>query len=441
MVPAASAMKKYVFPCGLALQLFGASPAFAEPKPVVAVFDLENGAKLKGADVLSLTGYLSTRLAEGGRYRIVPKGEVQSALRAKKSESYQSCYDESCQIEIGRELAAQKTLSSKVSQLGSTCIVTVQLYDLAQGASEAAGTSKGGCKVEQILGLLDEALAPLVQPSAPQSVRGPTPEPARAQPAPSAAPNPAPNSEAFAPLPPELAERPMPELPKDLEALDAQVRALPFMSSSKARTLLVVEIQGLERLLRNTPASSPDYARLLKRTAEGYGELEFAAKREKASAGPKAEAIELAARKKHIEHLSHLVKDVPTDPQVDEALWTLALAQERAGDRSSARKIFFDLVKDHPKSRRVPYVYLGFGEFFFREGKQPLAQQSFLEAAKYPSVAAYAHYCAAWTAVLSGDRIAALTQLQKARELAPGLAADLPWKATLVAAIDRALKP
>lgn len=154
--------------------------AQAGARPVVAVFDLENRARLKNSDVLTLTEYITTRLAEGGLYRVVPKGEVQSALRSKKAESYQSCYDESCQIEIGRELAAQKTLSSKVSQLGTTCIVTVQLYDLAQGASEGAGTSKGGCKVEQILGLLDQAMASLVRPAA----EAPAPVESAATPAP-----------------------------------------------------------------------------------------------------------------------------------------------------------------------------------------------------------------------------------------------------------------
>ncbi len=406
--------------------------ASSAPKPVVAVFDLENGAKLKSADVLALTGYLSTRLAEGGRYRVVPKSEVQSALRAKKAESYQTCYDESCQIEIGRELAAQKTLSSKVSQLGSTCIVTVQLYDLAQGASEAAGTSRGGCKVEEILNLLDEALAPLVRAAA-------APEVAKVAPV-ERAPESASASSSPTELPPELADLPMPQVPSDLEVLDQQVRVLPFMLRPRARSLLVTEIQGLERLLESMPKQSPDHAQVLRRVAFAYGELEFSTRQELVGDPRKVRGIEMAARTRHIELLKSLVEVDPSAKSADIALCALGLAHERAADPASSRKVLFSLIQKHPSSTLVPLAYLTFADLFWREGQQPLAQQAFAEAAKRSTeLAAYAHYRAAFVSVLSNDRVAALSGLHQARQLAQKLPDNVPWKAALVAGIDRTL--
>lgn len=432
-------------PLALGLLLSSSAPAAPVPKPVVAVFDLENRAKLKKGDVLTLTEYITTRLAEGGLYRVVPKGEVQSALRTKKAESYQTCYDESCQIEIGRELAAQKTLSSKVSQLGSTCIVTVQLYDLAQSASEGAGTSKGGCKVEQILSLLDEAMAPLIRPAAVGGVRaGPNPSPT---PAPEAAPAAEPRAAAEAPrasspapgVPPEVADLPMPKPPPKGAELDQQVRGLPFMRSARARSLLVTEIQGLERLLASTRKNSSDRPQLTFRLATGYGELEFAARRDAAKDDGRAKKIEVAARANQVKHLSGLAVEYPMFARGDEVLYALGLAYERARDFNNARKVMYDLIKKFPASSRVPLAYLFFAESFMAEAKLELADQALAEAQKFPSVSAYALYGRTWVAVNQNNRAAALGHLMGARKLAEALPDAVEWKAPLLAAIQASL--
>lgn len=438
----------------LALALAGAPitsvRAQGGAKPVVAVFDLENRAKLKNADVVTLTEYITTRLAGGGLYRVVPKGEVQSALRAKKTESYQSCYDESCQIEIGRELAAQKTLSSKVSQLGSTCIVTVQLYDLAQSASEGAGTSKGGCKVEQILALLDEAMAPLVRPAAaavakvapatsaaPAASTSPAPSsPAEARAAPEA---PARSEPAVAP-PPEVADLPMPQPPANGAELDRLVRGLPFMRNPRNRALLVTEVQSLESLLQATSKAAPDRPALGLRLGMGYGELEFAAARDAAKGDGPAKKIENAARAGQIKHLSALAAEYPLFERGDEVLYALGLVYERAQDFKNARQVMYDLIKEFPASSRVPLAYLFFAERFRAEAKLDLADQALSEAEKFPLVAAYARYGRSWVAANQNNRAAALGHLTGARKLAEALPTTVEWRAPLLTAIDGSLR-
>ena len=49
---------------------------------------------------------------------------------------------------------------------------------------------------------------------------------------------------------------------------------------ARARALLITEIQGLERLLKQTKKNSPDRPQLVRRLAEGYVELEAAAVRD-----------------------------------------------------------------------------------------------------------------------------------------------------------------
>lgn len=129
----------------LVLVLALASPA-AEASDVVAVFDLEaHGVRITDATRRALTDYAATRLAADDRYAIVPHHEIRSALRREKAESYRACYDEACQIEIGKEIAANLTLSTKVSRIGSSCVTTMRLYDLRSAATVRAATARGGC--------------------------------------------------------------------------------------------------------------------------------------------------------------------------------------------------------------------------------------------------------------------------------------------------------
>jgi hypothetical protein len=98
--------------------LASSSTAWAAP-PVVAVFGLRDGTQaLSEAERGQLTRYLAAQLAAGGRLLVVPEADLARALREKKAESYQECYDEACQIEIGRELAANKSVLTEVVKLG-----------------------------------------------------------------------------------------------------------------------------------------------------------------------------------------------------------------------------------------------------------------------------------------------------------------------------------
>ncbi|NMB74441.1 MAG: tetratricopeptide repeat protein [Myxococcales bacterium] len=116
---------------------------------VVAVFEIEDTrpqkARLSDRERADLTVYLGAILAEDGTYRVVPPEQLKKALLDKKRESYRECFDERCQIEIGREVAAQKTLATRIMQVGQQCGIIATLYDLRQAASEKATTYKGAC--------------------------------------------------------------------------------------------------------------------------------------------------------------------------------------------------------------------------------------------------------------------------------------------------------
>jgi hypothetical protein len=127
-----------------------------EPAPVVAVFEIENrGSPLSEDELMALTDYLGTRLGEGGRYQIIPRQEIKKRLVEQKAASFKQCYDQSCQIEVGREMAAQFTVSASISRVGRTCIITAAMYDLKKAATHKTGTAKGPCTADDLLSAVE----------------------------------------------------------------------------------------------------------------------------------------------------------------------------------------------------------------------------------------------------------------------------------------------
>jgi hypothetical protein len=119
---------------------------------VVAVFEIENrGSPLTKDELVALTDYLGTKLGERGRYQIIPRQEIRKRLLEQKKASFKKCYDQSCQIEVGREMAAQFTVSASVSRVGKTCIITAAMYDLKKAATYKTGTAKGPCTADDLL--------------------------------------------------------------------------------------------------------------------------------------------------------------------------------------------------------------------------------------------------------------------------------------------------
>ena len=137
----------------LSVALLLATPGFsaAADGPIVALFDLQDkGSDLPARTLENLADFLAARLAQGG-YQVVPRDQIRQRLREAQKESYKECYDQSCQIELGRELAAQKTLATRILRLGDKCQVTAELYDLRRAATDLAATAEADCKDENSL--------------------------------------------------------------------------------------------------------------------------------------------------------------------------------------------------------------------------------------------------------------------------------------------------
>jgi hypothetical protein len=144
----------------IACALFTSIPqlAQAEERAVVAVFVVKEAGGWLSKNVLeSLTVFLAARMAEGKVFIVVPQAQVKAAIESQVKASFSACTDESCQIEIGRELAAQKLLQTEVIRVGNQCAITSTLFDLKLAASENSATVRVGCEEEALVGAVEQA--------------------------------------------------------------------------------------------------------------------------------------------------------------------------------------------------------------------------------------------------------------------------------------------
>jgi antitoxin component YwqK of YwqJK toxin-antitoxin module len=150
----------------LALLFVARNSDAQKPFDVVAVFDIEfSGVKLKRGAMDGLNDYLFGKVAAVPMFKVVPRSELKKRLVAQKKTSYEACYDQSCQIEIGKELAAQKTLNTKILKLGDECNISVVLYDLRTAATEAAADASGGCTPSALARAIEAAVGDLARRS------------------------------------------------------------------------------------------------------------------------------------------------------------------------------------------------------------------------------------------------------------------------------------
>lgn len=135
------------------------------PPPIVAVFNVEGrGVQLSAELREGLSTYIAITLAASGRFRVVPRAELTKRLRAEKRESYRKCYDQSCQIEIGRELAAQRTLSTVVFKVGKQCSASAVFYDLRQATSVGGASVESKCDTESLVAATKRLVGKLAKP-------------------------------------------------------------------------------------------------------------------------------------------------------------------------------------------------------------------------------------------------------------------------------------
>jgi TolB-like protein len=135
----------------------GARPGATWVIAVMDVEDLNAQTRDKAIDpglVKNLGDQLRIFVAQRG-VRTVERGAQEKAIKEQissmKSESYKQCYDDSCQVELGKALAASHILRSRITRFGRRCVLNAELIDLKSEVTMAASSSQGDCEAEGFL--------------------------------------------------------------------------------------------------------------------------------------------------------------------------------------------------------------------------------------------------------------------------------------------------
>jgi hypothetical protein len=155
-----------IFACMVSLWVLVPALAWADEKPVLAVMEIDDQAKkLSEDDIRNATDYLRAALVSTGNYFVVDRGRQEnhrkSIVNKLKRETHDPCYDDTCKVELGRELAADTMLTCRLSSMGKTCIFSCELIPLDRAVSEAGGLEKFDCSMDGFSDAIDGLVASL----------------------------------------------------------------------------------------------------------------------------------------------------------------------------------------------------------------------------------------------------------------------------------------
>ena len=190
--------------------LFGAvTTTAASPRgPAVAVFPIQL-VEVPELDDVNTDKFLDLLEAVviAQNYPTVPRSDIKAAIAETSADSFKQCYDESCQIELGKAVAASKALYSSFARFGRRCRLIIKLYDLQTALAEASSSQTATCDEEGLAQAIEAAQSELGQNKATTNQSAPPP------PAPSAPPPPLPPAERPEPPPPAKAAADQQALP------------------------------------------------------------------------------------------------------------------------------------------------------------------------------------------------------------------------------------
>ncbi len=129
---------------------------------VVAVMNVESKAtSLDDQLLVNVGSQLRITIATKG-IRTIDRGAIDGQIKEMKGQSYEACYDDQCQIELGKALAASHILRTQVTRFGRVCVLNGELIDLRAEVTVGAASAKGNCTDEGFLTMIDRVAQDLV---------------------------------------------------------------------------------------------------------------------------------------------------------------------------------------------------------------------------------------------------------------------------------------
>jgi hypothetical protein len=137
-------------------QIVQQRPQATPPRPssssVALVFPIRDMSDRFDKKIIDqLSELLNAQLVMNLGFRIVPKDLLRGQLADAKAESFKACYDQSCQIELGKAVAANKTVSVSLISVGARCVFNATVFDLRTEAAEKAASADTACNDDALI--------------------------------------------------------------------------------------------------------------------------------------------------------------------------------------------------------------------------------------------------------------------------------------------------
>ena len=137
------------------------------PRWVIAVMDVQPPVSaeepLDPGLMRNIGDQLRIFMAQMG-VQTIDRGAQDKAFRSQIDE-VKECYDDNCQIELGKALAASHILRAQITRFGRLCVLNGELVDLRSEVATAAASSRGDCEEEGFLRMSEEVASTLVKKS------------------------------------------------------------------------------------------------------------------------------------------------------------------------------------------------------------------------------------------------------------------------------------
>jgi len=107
---------------------------YSSEKPRIAVLDL-NASGMPKTSAKAISSMVRSQLIDSGQFIIVERGQMDSILNEQGFQQT-GCTDDSCAVQIGKLLSANKMLIGDANKFGNSVILTCRIVDVEKGVAE-----------------------------------------------------------------------------------------------------------------------------------------------------------------------------------------------------------------------------------------------------------------------------------------------------------------
>jgi hypothetical protein len=107
----------------------------------LAVMDLTAKGKISNVTSSAISDLLRSDIVDTGRFVVVERSQMESIFK-EQGLQMTGCTDNSCAVEMGKLVSANKIILGEVNQLNNNYIITLRVVDVAKGVAEFSTSEK-----------------------------------------------------------------------------------------------------------------------------------------------------------------------------------------------------------------------------------------------------------------------------------------------------------